>query len=309
VTPELAALLEAIRANPEDDLPRLALADWCLEQADPAEQARGEFIHLRCRGAALAPDDPERARLEQRVGALREEFEARWFKGLASLDGWDFERGCVLLEVTHEWLRRHTYDRLARAAKWPWVIGLRGLLLDADDLAPITSSPHLGQLTSLHLRDCSVGAVGATALAVSPLATGLAALHLDYCGLGDRGAVALAESPHLKRLTTLGLGNNGIGKQGATAVARSPHLARVVRLDLSRNPVGDPGARALASSAQLSSLRELSLASCNLTDRSGVLLASSSRLEGLALLDLRDNRFREATREELRERFGSRVRL
>jgi uncharacterized protein (TIGR02996 family) len=308
VTPELAALLEAIRANPEDDLPRLALADWCLEQADPAEQARGEFIHLRCRGATLAPDDPERARLEQRARALREQFESGWLEGLAPLlDGWDFERGCVLIEVTHHW--QHPLERLARAPGWQWVIGIRGVLLEASDVSAIAHSAHLGQLTSLHLRDSLVRAEGAVALAASAQAAGLAALHLDYCGLGDRGAVALAESPHLSRLTTLGLGNNGISKQGATALGRPSRLSRLVRLDLSRNPIGDPGARALAGSGQLSSLRELSLASCNLTDRSGVLLASSSRLEGLGLLDLRDNRFREATREELRERFGSRVRL
>ena len=37
-------LLDAIRERPDDDLPRLALADWCMEQPDEATQARGEFI-------------------------------------------------------------------------------------------------------------------------------------------------------------------------------------------------------------------------------------------------------------------------
>ena len=40
MTPEIQSLLAAIREAPTDDLPRLALSDWCMEQPDPAMQAR-----------------------------------------------------------------------------------------------------------------------------------------------------------------------------------------------------------------------------------------------------------------------------
>lgn len=39
-----ASLLAAIRAEPDDDAPRLVYADWLQEQGDP----RGEFIQLEC---------------------------------------------------------------------------------------------------------------------------------------------------------------------------------------------------------------------------------------------------------------------
>src|SRR5262245_45516511 len=39
-----AALLRQIRDDPDDVAPRLVLADWLMEQDDPARQARGELI-------------------------------------------------------------------------------------------------------------------------------------------------------------------------------------------------------------------------------------------------------------------------
>src|SRR5262249_35180522 len=44
-----AAFLQAIVEDPEDDVARLACADWLLEQDDPALQARGEFIQVQMR--------------------------------------------------------------------------------------------------------------------------------------------------------------------------------------------------------------------------------------------------------------------
>ena len=42
-----AALLAAIRADPEDDLPRLAFADWLEEQGNPESLTRAEFIRAQ----------------------------------------------------------------------------------------------------------------------------------------------------------------------------------------------------------------------------------------------------------------------
>ena len=43
------AFFQAILETPDDDLPRLAYADWLEERGDP----RGEFIHLQCRLARM----------------------------------------------------------------------------------------------------------------------------------------------------------------------------------------------------------------------------------------------------------------
>ena len=50
------ALLAAITALPDEDVPRLAYADWLTEHGRAEE---GEFIRVQCRLAAVAPDDPE----------------------------------------------------------------------------------------------------------------------------------------------------------------------------------------------------------------------------------------------------------
>ncbi|MBY0456405.1 MAG: TIGR02996 domain-containing protein, partial [Gemmataceae bacterium] len=42
------ALLAAIRANPDEDTPRLAFADWLDEHGDEADRARAEFIRVQC---------------------------------------------------------------------------------------------------------------------------------------------------------------------------------------------------------------------------------------------------------------------
>jgi uncharacterized protein (TIGR02996 family) len=52
---EREALVAAIAANPDDDTPRLAFADWLQEHG---EDDRAEFIRLECERARLTEDDP-----------------------------------------------------------------------------------------------------------------------------------------------------------------------------------------------------------------------------------------------------------
>lgn len=49
------AFLAAIQAEPRDDTPRLAYADWLEERGDPL----GEFIRLQCEAARQSGDTPE----------------------------------------------------------------------------------------------------------------------------------------------------------------------------------------------------------------------------------------------------------
>src|SRR5947209_4338233 len=62
------ALEAALVADPDDLAGHMAYADWLSEQADPADQARAEFI-----GVQLALEDashPEKERLRQREQGL-----------------------------------------------------------------------------------------------------------------------------------------------------------------------------------------------------------------------------------------------
>jgi uncharacterized protein (TIGR02996 family) len=70
-------LLEAICDQPEDDAPRLVLADWLEEYGTtPADQAWAELIRLQCESARLPPEDVDadatarRTRLELRADEL-----------------------------------------------------------------------------------------------------------------------------------------------------------------------------------------------------------------------------------------------
>jgi uncharacterized protein (TIGR02996 family) len=98
--PEALAFLSAAKDRPEDNHPRLALADWLEERGD-AERA--EFIRLQCRlahgeGSDFSPDEHHKAKERTKeliacrggawLGSLWEHG-GTWHRGLLSLN---FER-------------------------------------------------------------------------------------------------------------------------------------------------------------------------------------------------------------------------
>src|SRR5690242_1935449 len=92
--PEVVSLLGAVKDQPEDDAPRLRLADWLAAQRDPADVARAEFVRLQCRSAGLPTADPGRTGLLRREEELLGEYEAAWLGPLRErAAGWRFRRG------------------------------------------------------------------------------------------------------------------------------------------------------------------------------------------------------------------------
>lgn len=61
------AFLKAILDDPDDDAPRLLMADWLEERGD----LRGEFIRVQCRLHHLLHDEGEQAFLQAHIGSLR----------------------------------------------------------------------------------------------------------------------------------------------------------------------------------------------------------------------------------------------
>jgi len=55
--------LQAIRDEPDSDVPRLIYADWLDDHGDPA---RAEFIRTQCERERLPPGDPRQPALEER---------------------------------------------------------------------------------------------------------------------------------------------------------------------------------------------------------------------------------------------------
>lgn len=99
---EEQALLAAVKAHPDDDLPRLVLADWLDEQGQPD---CAEFIRLQVELAKLQDEseilpehDGRRVILETREAELLEEYHNQWigpWKRRKNTHG--FHRGLIRL--------------------------------------------------------------------------------------------------------------------------------------------------------------------------------------------------------------------
>src|SRR5437660_1432777 len=87
-------------------------------------------------------------------------------------------------------------DRRPALLASPLLAGLTGLSvrrLDPSGAADLAASPHVACLTTLNLRQGSVGTRGAQALAASPHLARLTRLYVCRSDIGDEGTKALAE--------------------------------------------------------------------------------------------------------------------
>ncbi|MCI0704334.1 MAG: TIGR02996 domain-containing protein [Planctomycetia bacterium] len=100
-----AALLSAIRANPEEDTPRLLYADWLEEQGGESNEARAEYIRLEIQFAIDFPErqwSKEKEDARKRARQLFAKYYREWFPELfgkknilrGARAGWhDMDRG------------------------------------------------------------------------------------------------------------------------------------------------------------------------------------------------------------------------
>src|SRR5437660_12362611 len=89
------ALLQAVIEAPEDDGPRLVLADWLEEHGQPE---RAEFVRTQVELARLEEWGPRRYDLAAREREFLAAHEAEWRRALPAFKGvrWGaFERGLV----------------------------------------------------------------------------------------------------------------------------------------------------------------------------------------------------------------------
>jgi uncharacterized protein (TIGR02996 family) len=275
--PEVLAFLEAVKADAEDDVPRLILADWLEERGDP----RGEFLRVQCQLAAGEWGGPQDRALARRQRGLLAQYGETWTAPLAPflLDR-HFWRGLLRVNLKASGLLAAAAAGQGATEAWAWVEGLTLWELPGASVNALTACGLLAAAHSLSVRVDGAGYPGAFALGLSPHVTRLGELHLCRCGIGSEGLTRLARSPHLTGLRRLYLDGNHIADDGVQALAASPLLAQLTVLDLSGNRIGDRGVRALAESPHLS--RQLHL----LLERAAT---------------------RSATRTALRNRLGARV--
>lgn len=285
-TPDAAGFLDRVRERPDDDGPRLILADWLDEHGDP----RGAFIRVQVALARLPEDDARRGELVRQEQDLLARYSDVWaapLRGIAA--GPVFRRG--IIEEANVTARQF----LANADALFGAAPIRHVqLLDVGGHLPdILASAHLTRLTGLtmfaqHFDPKTVRAV-ARAVAEAPTLAGLRVLRLGRNRLGDAGAEALVASPHFAQLEELDLSENDIGDVAAKALAESPNLAGLRRLELAGNGVGPAGAEAVAASDRRPPLERLGLAGNRVGGPRLLALDRPGAILGVTALNLAEN--------------------
>jgi uncharacterized protein (TIGR02996 family) len=210
------ALLAAVLADPDADLPRLVYADWLEERGQPE---RAEFIRVQIE---LARD--RRNEFHAREAALFAAFGDEWLAPFrapgAPLDGLTashgaFRRGFV--EVVWMPARRflREADRLFPMAP---VRELRLTEVSRVELVELLTGEPFRRLVGLDLSDRRVGKSAIEMFAAVKAVANLRVLRLRGCNLTDPAARELAAVPFPWPLRELDVSLNPLGAAGLAAL-------------------------------------------------------------------------------------------
>ncbi len=279
------ALLAAIRDNPENPAPRLALADW-LEESAPRQAG------------------------EKRDAALAHAEVVRWYAGLPpGREAGEHEghRHIWRLQSQHHETWRRLVPRFARK----WVRFDRGLptYLDLSTAEFLEHGERLRvELPFISLQLDKAGGL-IDEVVNSGLLRGIREFKIFSSDLQDAELIRLCRSSDLVNVRSLVLYVRNVGEEAAVALATSGPLAGLTNLTASCGPHIGPaladrrctlrnltelscgglesaGAVALADSPVVDGLTELSLSFSKLDENATAALAASPRLARLRRLDV-----------------------
>jgi uncharacterized protein (TIGR02996 family) len=222
--PEEDALIRAVIASPDDDLPRLRYADW-LEAHGQFERAR--LIRVQCQLETLKAEE----------SVLLERHQREWGGNLYAngVDHWVFHRGFP--EEIYIALPTFLETHSALNAVTP----LRQLHLNGgrdDWLEQLAGIPVLAQVRELEIDHPSKAA------------------HMAG-GYGLMGVRALATSGHLTGLQRLALHSHQIGVDGARIIAASSTFGNLTHLTLSAPVLSQCSSDVMLSIVTAPSLKNL----------------------------------------------------
>jgi len=151
------ALIEAIRDNPDEDTPRLFLADW-YEGKTASPRAASSFECSAISPGLIRPH-PNYHELHVRQLQILAEYEAEWLGewtrparslGISSgmLEAITVEPGPFLLAA--ELFAQHPLDTVA-------FVNEEGESLAASDICRVVGAPHFARIRSLELSGCRAG--------------------------------------------------------------------------------------------------------------------------------------------------------
>ena len=254
--PELVALLDAIKDRPDDDTPRLVLADWLDEQDNELDAERAKNIRkdiARARGAA-----PPAANMVFRVQAALFQ---RCLGPLAALPiSGHFERGLPVLLIDGPRLLKPDVPALLATEAFAFVQFVQLTNTGGPRMEAMAAMPEFRSVPGLSVHPFTpLGTGSAAKFFSSPNLTGLRQIDFRSVQPGAVGVQALAANPALSRLRKLALAHNKLVDKAVVALAVGKHLSGLEVLDLSDNNISDAGAEALAASAAFPNLRVLGL--------------------------------------------------
>lgn len=335
------ALMAAVIANPDEDTPRLALADWLQEHGDKHDRARAEFIRLQVEAARLSETDPRAKAAHKGAAELKKAHGRRWLGLLWPLAQSHyyrkFERGLwQWWYVTVNDFLKKDYQRVI--CEWFPRVGIDKLTLTRPSkrVKAIADSPALGWVAGLEWMEAKLNDDGFRALAASPHTARLSRLeiHNPYCS--DAGLAALAGSTCYPNLRAISL-NDGLrggrySHAGLLGLLNSSRLPKLDELDLTgAQPVninerhlfagrglsrlrvlctGDfTNLKYVAGCKHLTSLEQLHVSESNLTDKDAQTLADNPKFARLKMVVLTQMNpdippLGKTAEKALRDRFG-----
>lgn len=229
-------LLAAVLAEPEDDGPRLVLADWLTDRGDP----RGEFIQIQCTLKRSLVGTAGRATPLRYLDASAEELADR--------------EKALLARHGAEWAEREAPGLTKRVWHRGFVEGGMVRAANVSALASITRTPLRSiKIEGLQSRD--IGDLVSTSVPKT-----LTTVDLSYNRIGEtRGRVF--EAPMIAQARTLALGGNaGFGSPKLMA-AMLAGARSVTCLHLQGTSLTDASFAMLARSERFAALEMLTLRS------------------------------------------------
>ncbi len=252
--PEVLALLAECKDHPNDDTPRLILADFLEDSPLAVDRARGQFVRLQCRLARMTVTDPERPAVQASIREQRRQHEVDWVESLVLEDlitDWWWDRGLLAVEVQGRQLLNCRAPGMADSEALAWVETLHLDIKNQPEVLPLTLECPLARgITVLDLSRTDPLA-SMESLAQSPALRRIRKLDLSGTEIGWDSLRYLARSEHLVGLEHLLL--NGVRGRfwEMEALAQCPALGRLAILEISRNQIGLLGLNTLAMSQRL----------------------------------------------------------
>lgn len=330
--PELYA---AIVANPREDTPRLAYADWLDEHGDPD---RARFVRLQYEIEKLPPIGAKASKARKEEEALLKAYGDAWAgKAGRLVSQYRFRRGFVesvdvlassFLENGERLLtfapirevRFLTLGALVPALAASPLLGRVEALAfssyimeqvhDSGRLGVLLASPHLASVRRLDLSMSGLDRADAERIAACPNLTSLVHLDLSWNRITDAGLIAIVNSDRFPGLTSFTCrAGSDVYAEGLRVLVNGPRAERLEHLCLAGQRLGGHIAALIASAARLNGLRALDLSDNQITDAGADALAGAGHLAGLERFILRGHRttIGKAARERLKKRFGKDV--